>query len=502
MPTRSPGEAKSESGAAHTSPVGPASKKPATSHSRYGVRAGRVTAENRKPGTSAWRIPKKLTGPRIAGYADHISAHHGQRVRLYVSTKAKTFRVQAFRLGYYGGKQGRLVWHSHKLAGHKQEHCPHTKHTYMVQCSWRPSLNVTIGNRWTPGDYLIKLTAAHGRQSYVPLTVTDPSSHASYVLMNSVLTWQAWNPYGGYDMYGGDGSYTGAKTPPHYGHRSRVLSYDRPYSNGHGAGQFFWYERPLVSFMEQHGLDVTYWTNITLDHHPKALQHHQALLSLGHDEQWSASMLHAATAGRQHGVNLAFLGAAPIERKIRLRSSPLGPDRHEINYRDPKADPLYGKHNAEVTQNWWGQPPASKDPTTLVGDTYAGYGEKTDMVISHPHNWLFAGTGLHTGSHLHLLVQRDFARYNPKGPHPPHIQVLTRSPITKGHPSPSHSNATYYSWRPSKAGIFATGTNAWIHGLKHCAPGAKHCPAGAVRKITGNLLRAFGSGPAGRDHPS
>ena len=38
-----------------------------------------VVAENRKPGTRAWRIPKS-TPSRIEGFADHVSAKQGNRV--------------------------------------------------------------------------------------------------------------------------------------------------------------------------------------------------------------------------------------------------------------------------------------------------------------------------------------------------------------------------------------------------------------------------------------
>ena len=43
------------------------------------------------------------------------------------------------------------------------------------------------------------------RQSFVPLTVWDPNSHAAYVVKNDIFTWQAWNEYGGYDFYAGIG---------------------------------------------------------------------------------------------------------------------------------------------------------------------------------------------------------------------------------------------------------------------------------------------------------
>ena len=73
-----------------------------------------VVAENRKPGTRAWRIPK-WTPSRIEGFADHVSAKRGNRVRLFVSTSARHFHVEAFRFGYYGGDGARLVWRSGRL---------------------------------------------------------------------------------------------------------------------------------------------------------------------------------------------------------------------------------------------------------------------------------------------------------------------------------------------------------------------------------------------------
>jgi hypothetical protein len=39
----------------------------------------------------------------IAGFADRVSAQSGDAVRLYVSTGAVSFHVEAYRMGYYGG---------------------------------------------------------------------------------------------------------------------------------------------------------------------------------------------------------------------------------------------------------------------------------------------------------------------------------------------------------------------------------------------------------------
>ena len=65
--------------------------------------------ENKRPGTSAWRITDLGAPGAIDGYADRQSVLPGQSFRLYVSTTAKSFRVKAFRFGWYQGHKARLV---------------------------------------------------------------------------------------------------------------------------------------------------------------------------------------------------------------------------------------------------------------------------------------------------------------------------------------------------------------------------------------------------------
>jgi hypothetical protein len=102
------------------------------------------------------------------------------------------------------------------------------------------------------------------------LTVWDPQSRATYLVKNDVLTWQAWNPYGGYDYY------VGKRSCPSGGYplcsRARVVSFDRPYAfdynGGAGTGDFLTLELPLVRWLEQRGLDVSYVTDLTVIQHP------------------------------------------------------------------------------------------------------------------------------------------------------------------------------------------------------------------------------------------
>ncbi len=469
-----------------------------------GTEARWVIAQNKLPGTTSWRITTPQTPDAIMGYASRVQAREGQRVTLYVSTVAPSFRVDAYRMGYYQGKGAHLVWRSKELPGSVQPACPVTPGIYMVSCSWSPAVTFTVTKAWVQGQYLLKLVGSGDQQSYVPLTVWDPSSHATYVIMAGVATWQVFNPFGGYDLY--EGQPPGLKGYP-YPTRSRVVSFDRPYATdyGNGSASFLGNEYPLIYYAEEHGLNVTYWTDITLAEHGSLLENHRVLISPGHDEEWSLRMRQAVVTARAHGVNLIFFGASPILRKIRYQASPLGPAMEVVNYRDPTADPLYGKDDAEVTQNWWGQAPASAPASEIVGSSYVGFNNTTTfpLVVSDASSWLFRGTGLTDGSQIPGVLGADFNQYLTSRPNPPGVEIVAHSPVVIGFDGAHlYADTTYYSWRPSGAGVFETGTNNWISTLSACPPGTASCPAPLIQKITGNLLRVFGAGPAGKTYPS
>ncbi len=477
----------------------------ATFAGRWGREAQWVIAENKKPGTTNWKITGSQATNGMLGYASLVQAKAGQKVTLYVSTAAPNFRVQAYRMGYYQGKGARLVWQSGVTPGHQQPACPVTSGINMVQCHWKASLSFTVSNQWVQGQYLLKLVGSGGQQSYVPLTIWDPASHAAYVIMDAVLTTQVFNPYGGYDLYQG----ATACAPNVYpcSSRARVVSFDRPYASGYGegAGTYLQLVYPLTRLAEEHGLDVTYWTDITLDTDAKALTNHKVLISTGHDEEWSLAMRNAAVAASAKGVNLMFFGASPILRKVRLQSSPLGPDRQIVNYRDPTEDPLYGKDSAQVSQNQWDQPPANWEPSRLVGAGYVGYNNfaTAPLVDTNPTSWLWAGTHSSAGATIPGVMRGDFQAYEPSEPNPPDLEILSHSPVQIELHGSGAADTTYYTMRSSKAGVFQSGTTQWIPALASCPTTAQHaCPARPMRRLTDNALRVFGAGPVGDRHPS
>jgi hypothetical protein len=483
---------------------------PATILSSYGVVARSIVQENERPGTNGWQIPPTAS-TTISGFANLAYAHRGQVVTLYVSTDAPRFRVAAYRMGYYRGAGGRLVWQSPAVAGKVQSSCPVTTETNMVSCSdWTPSLTMTIDSAFVPGDYLLKLVGSAGEQSYVPLTVWDPSSHAAYVVKNDIYTWQAWNAYGGFDIYVGKGPCV-ARTYP-VCNRAKVVSFDRPYAYGEGAADFLGNEYPLVRFAEKHGLDVTYATDLTIEQNPGYLLAHRALLSLGHDECWSYHERLAVLGAEAKGVNIAFFAASAILRHVRLEASPLGPARQEVDYRDSGADPLDGRGDPlDVTGNTWSAPPASWSEVSFVGAAYAGYldpGVAADFQITDGNAWIFKNTGLQTGSILPGLLRNDFDQFQP-GLHAANEQILAHSRIPPGAPQTdagtargdAHSDMTYYTDPVGGAGVFDSGTNDWIPALGSYEA-CQTCLLDPVGVITGNLLAVIGRAPAIRIQPA
>jgi hypothetical protein len=482
----------------------------------YGVESSAIIAENRKPGTTAWKITDAPATGFIEGFANTTSASAGQRVTFYVSTTAPQFDVVAYRMGYYQGKGARAVWRSTEIPGTLQPTCPVTAGVNMVSCdNWSLSLTVSITSAFMQGDYLFKLTGSDNQQSYVLLTVWAPDSTAAYLVMSRSLTEEGWNTFGGYSFYEGEGPCTLGQTgsyPPC--NRARIVSFDRPYATGEGASDFLGNEYPLVRFMEEHGLDVAYCTDVTVDEHPTILLHHRALLSLGHDETWTTTELQGAETALAHGVNIVFFGAAPAVRHARLQASPLGPDREEVDYRDSTEDPLNGTgHTATVTGNTFSTPPADDPVTLFVGSEYSGYLDPgvpaAPLVVHQATAWLFKGTGLQDGSSVPGVIESDIDHVNPTAA-PQDLEVLAHSPVplTEVYTNQgqwgddTYVDTTYYTDPAGDGGVFQSGTVNWIDALDPCVALGSSCPNTTLDEITGNLLWLFGQGPAGKLEPS
>ena len=442
---------------------------------------------------SSWRIQRTGSLHAIEGWADHTSVEVDESFRLFVSTTAPSYRVRAFRMGWYGGSRGRLVWTSPRLPGERQPDGVLAGATNTVTAPWRPSLTVATKG-WAAGMYLLRLDSATRAQRFVPITIRLPSARGRVVLVNAVTTWQAYNKWGGYDLYTGPtGSFRG---------RARAVSFDRPYDNQFsmrfGGGEFLHRELPVLSLAERLRLPLDYVTDIDLHIYPGVLDGARAIVFMGHDEYWSPEMRAALVAARDQGSNVAFFGANTMFRRIRLVSTRTGPARLEINYKVAAEDPLYGKDDVHVTADW-PAPPDANPESDVTGVSYDCFPAREDMRVYRPSSWVFTGTGVSQGTRLHNLVGAESDRVDLDNPTPRPMEIVAHTSLNCAG-RPTTSDAVYYTTL-SGAGVFSGGTIDWVCAMARCQD-VDGLSAAIVRQVTSNILRAFAKGPAGLDHPA
>ena len=168
-----------------------------------------ISVENAKPGTTEWKLTNHGSTSRvIEGYASLTSVPRGGRIDLFVSTAAPTYKMDIFRMGYYGGLGGRRMMPTTTRTGRLQAKCP-TDSLGMIECAWADPYSLVIprsvdATDWMSGFYLVKLTeSTGGKQQYITFTVRDDDRPATDLLViQGVNTYQAYNVWGGKSLYG------------------------------------------------------------------------------------------------------------------------------------------------------------------------------------------------------------------------------------------------------------------------------------------------------------
>jgi hypothetical protein len=452
-------------------------------------------SENDLPGDPNWYLSTVGAPDEMMGYAGRCSVLPGEPITLYASTTAREFTVKAFRMGWYRGDQARLVWQSASVPGRQQAAPTVTPEVNTVETDWGPSLTIPTDD-WPAGAYLLRMDAESGGQRFVPVTVRSASTAGKVVLKNSTSTWQAYNTWGGYDLYNGPAGLSD------YDNRSLVVSLDRPFDLN-GAYLFLAHERPLIQLAERLGLPLAYVTSMETATDPHLLDGASAFFSLGHDEYWTPEERSYVTAARNAGVNVAFLGANCMFRRIRLAGSKLGSQRQVICYKTSyMEDPMYGKDNQLVT-NDFREPPDADAESSLTGTLYESNPTNADYVVATPDAWIFAGTGAQKGTSFPGLVGIEYDRVNPDWPVERPIQVLSHSPLTCRGVN-SYSDSAYYT-HSSGAGVFNTGTMRWVGAFdppNYAEFGVNGRGGAFVKRVTANVLHAFADGPAAGKYPA
>jgi hypothetical protein len=274
------------------------------------------------------------------------------------------------------------------------------------------------------------------------------------------MTYQAYINWGDHSLYHG---------PNYNQERAYEVSFDRPYADYGGLGDFPVTGYNLVRWFEREGFDKSYATDVDTDLRGSLLSRHRLVVFADHDEYWSSQMRANATAARDHGTSPAFFSANNIYWHVRLSPSALGANHIIICYRSTELDPLASIDPANATVRWR-DPPNNQPENALLGGMYQTIAQRlAPMVLGDSATALLAGTGLHPGSQLPGLIGGEVDSIWHNGAGPQHVTALATSFLRcqQGYCGPNGvgvSQATVYT-TSSGARVFDAGTFYWSWGL-------------------------------------
>ncbi|BCL83369.1 hypothetical protein ccbrp13_58340 [Ktedonobacteria bacterium brp13] len=490
-----------------------------------------ITRENALPGTTSWKIPPgNESSTQIQGYVSSASVKPGKSLTFYISTQVAqtSYRIDIFRLGWYSGLGGRLMTSIPNLSGQAQGYydsvgshlvncttCTLIKDSGLIETHWKPSYTLQIPTDWTTGIYLAKFTDANSKQSYAPFDVLG-STTSPYIAVTPDTTYAAYNDWGGSSLYSADDAFQGTAVAK----MAVKVSMDKPYDVENGASQVLVFIVQTVRWMEQHGYDVSYASDLDMQTNTHLLDNHKAYISLGHDEYWTKSMRATVENARNKGIGLAFMGADAIYWQMRFEPDSAGvSNRTIVSYKvqtanqDLTRDPMYGKDNSVVT-SMWRDPVVGQPENALVGILFSN--------LTHDQNgfpWrvapqaaslpLLKGTDLQANQEYGCGVvgyEWDRAYVSPNGtPNnpsyssatPKNLHIISSSPTVSSETKQADvSNSAYYI-APSGALVFATGSIYWETTLDnyraHVDPkcGNKSTAVPGMQALMANVMAAL-----------
>ncbi len=424
----------------------------------------------------------------VEGYAGRVSYAPGEDLTLHISTSAARFAVEITRLG----AKRETVWSSPSVEG-REHPVPETASSH--GCGWPAAVTMKIPEAWRSGYYHVTLRARDGGGKYVQrnsrtaegscyfiVRPAEPGKETKILLQLATHTYNAYNNWGGFSLYAFHGR------GGNQGHR---VSSERP-----PASQFGNWEQPFVEWAERNDIVLDFAANGDLEFHPEFLKAYHLVLSVGHDEYWSAPMRDHLEKFIADGGNVAFFSGNTCCWQVRSEDNGQALVSWKQNY---LWDPVYGARESYATlSTLWSHHLVKRPENQLtgVGFLWGGYhkshGQLMDgsgaYTVRRPEHWLFAGTGLKRGDEFG--GKDTIVGYECDGcelewrdglPYPTHrdgtpktFEVLATAPA-QWHPDDCQ---WYERWENGRKGnavlgvytrggtVFTCGSTDWAHGLR------------------------------------
>jgi hypothetical protein len=523
--------------------------------------------------------PRRL---ELWGYAGRPSYAPGETLTLHVSTTARRFDVTVVR----DGATAEVV---HRASGVPGELHATPADAFEAGCGWPASVSVPVPPEWRSGGYVVELTAAdeRGTVAHDGFFVVRPGGdapRARIALVVATYTWQAYNDWGGGSFYSRDDRGRDATTADDAvasaaqrtadGFSPR-LSFDRPWARGlvrlplgapriarrdaapigwaprreqgewaFANGYSYWsgsagwagYDGLFARWAERGGYAVDLLTQWDLERDPDCLSPYACVVTVGHDEYWSAPGRRVLDRFVEGGGRYARLAGNILWQ---VRSEDAGRTLVCFKYvpeLDPRASaPDAAQRTGAFESRAIGDPPVTTFGANGGRGTYSRMGGSSPrgvggFVVYRNDHWAFAGTDLYYADVLGASVplvgyESDGVAYTfehglplPTGEDgaPEGLQILALTPGGLEEEDHGHAGAfvevgdgdvrflaralfgaddaatletvrrgaAVMTWMPKGAGeVFCGGSTEWPHALSQGEP--------AVERVVRNVLDRF-----------
>lgn len=441
----------------------------------------------------------------IEGYANQRSVAQGEEIGLHVSTSSSSFAAEIYRIG----QKKTMVWQAQNLPGIQH---PIPENASSNGCAWPIAFKVKTSPQWKSGYYEVRFQTEDRGGKWTHRSSRRAESSAWFIVRQAkpgetskILLQLATNTYNAYTNWGGFSLYSYNSLAGNAGHR---VSFHRPV-----ASQYSRWELPWVEWAESRGIELEFAANEDLEFHPEMLTGYRLVLSVGHDEYWSAPMRDHLEAWIANAGNMAFFSGNTCCWQIRTESEDHRFTCWKQNYH---LDPIFATQQHQTLSTLWSHYRVARPENQLtgVGFLWGGYrkshgqfmDEPAEYEIHRPEHWVFQGTQLNRGAKLGgkdsiVGYECDGCELKWKDglPYPTHrdgtpssFQVLATCPV-RWHPDDAE---WYEKWEKGRTGhaclgiytqggtVFTTGSTDWTHGLRGKDP--------AVEQITLNVLQRLG----------
>lgn len=452
--------------------------------------------------------------PFIEGYLNTLSAAPGETVQLHASSNSDRCTATIIREGY----PERVV--------HIEQNIPIEEHpipgqSWLTGPGWPVCWTFTVPRDWTSGVYRIELSVEGVRNQpththwgrrlasqnlLLVVRAARPAEQHNILLQLTTNTSIAYNSWGGRSLY----AYNSFDKV-----QSARVSLLRPGHGYYDGCPFPAWERPFVHWCEREGYGLDYAINYDLERWPDGFDQYRLILSVGHDEYWSAPMRDHLERFIANGGNAAFFSGNSVCWQVRFEDE----GKTMVSYKEHyKQDPKYASGEHALLSTLWSHPLVGRPENRLTGVGFPmggyhlshgsymdGLGEYTVRRAAH---WVFEGTCLTEGDvfggrNTIVGYETDGCAYVERDGYPvptgtdgtpEGFTILAQCPSAwAGHEIEAD---VFKEARVAKQGmatmglytrggtVFTAGTTDWSHGLKDDS---------VVQQITRNVLNRLGT---------